>query len=112
MKRSPPAPPRPDRLRRPGRSFGWLDARLVKDHWLARLGPDAIAVAAFLAIVADAQGVSYWGRSRIAVALSIDRARITKALDRLREMDLVAFRPWKPGDGDGVWQLLPLPEDP
>lgn len=109
MPRPRPAPPRPDLVRAPAGAFGWLDARLVREGWLTRVGAEATAVLAFLAIVADRQGVSFYGRDRIAVALDLDRGRVDRALERLLGERLVAFRPWRPGGQDGVWQVLPMP---
>ena len=40
MQREPPRPPRPEQIRRPAGSFGWLDARLLHDRWLVGLGPE------------------------------------------------------------------------
>jgi hypothetical protein len=104
-----PAPPRPYLVRKPPRAFGWLDARLVRDERASRLGPDATAVLLFLALVADRQGASFYGREKMAVSLGLDRARIDRALDRLLLLELVDHRPWREGLPDGVWQLLPLP---
>ena len=107
-----PVPPRPTLVRRPGGAFGWLDARLLHDGWLVRLGPDATAVLLFLALVADHQGASFYGREKMAVQLGLDRAEIDRALDRLLDLDLVDHRPWRDGLLDGVWQLLPVPPAP
>jgi hypothetical protein len=96
-------------VRRPGGAFGWLDARLVRDGWLARLGPDAIAVMTFLALVADRHGASFYGRDKTAKAVGLDRAALDRALDLLVALGLVDQRPWTPGHPDGVWQLLPVP---
>jgi hypothetical protein len=104
-----PTPPRPDLVRTPTGPYGWLDARLLREGWLARLGPDGTAVLAFLALAADQQGVSFYGRARIAHALAIDRGRLDKALHQLLADGLVAFRPWHASAADGVWQLLPTP---
>jgi len=41
--------------------------------------------------------------------LGLGREALDRALERLLEVGLVAHRPWRPGDPDGVWQLLPLP---
>jgi hypothetical protein len=112
MKRSPPTPPRPELLRRPRGSFGWLDDRLLHDDWLAVLGSEATAVLLLLALAADQRGASFYRRDRMALALSIDHPAIDRALERLLELNLVAFRPWQPGLRDGVWQLLPLPLRP
>jgi hypothetical protein len=109
MQRERPVPPRPDLQRTPAGAFGWLDARLLHDGWLARLGPDATAVLTFLALAADRQGASFYGRGRMAAALGLERAALDRALVRLRDLGLVAHRPWRPGNPDGVWQLLPVP---
>jgi hypothetical protein len=89
-----------------------LDVRLVREGWLARVGPEATAVLAFLSIVADRDGVSFYGRDRMAVALDLDRGRLDRALERLLGEQLVAFRPWRPGGQDGVWQVLSPPAPP
>ena len=43
--------------------------------------------------------------------LGIALSRVDDALRRLLDLGLVAFRPWRHADSDGVWQLLPLPGD-
>ncbi len=104
-----PQPPRPELVRRPAGAFGWLDARLLHDDWLVRLGAEAVAVLLLLALAADRQGASYYGRERIGQALGLTRPRVDRALTRLLELGLVAHRPWRAGVPDGVWQLLPVP---
>lgn len=110
MSRRPPPAPRPALERRPQAAFGWLDAALLHDGWLAELGPHASATLVLLALAADRRGVSFYGRDRMACALGMTRHEIDQALQRLLDEDLVAHRPWRPGTRDGVWQLLPLPE--
>jgi hypothetical protein len=107
--RERPVPPRPDLVRRPVRGFGWLDARLLHEGWLSRLGPDATAALTFLALAADERGASFYGRGRMATTLGIEPRALDRALDRLVAVDLVAYRPWRAGHCDGVWQLLPIP---
>lgn len=109
-KRPPPTPPYPDLVRKPKGRFGWLEDRLLHDRWLAELGPDATAVLVFLALAANRQGASFYGRDRIASALGMNRPAVDAALHRLRDLRLVALRPWRSGVEDGVWQLLPVPE--
>lgn len=106
--RRPPSPPQPERIRRPSSSFGWLDARLLHDRWLTNLGTDAIAVMAFLALAANHDGVSYYARSTMALAIDLDVPRLDRALDRLCSVGLLAHRPWRRGTREGVWQLLPI----
>lgn len=110
--RPPPVPPRPELLRRPPGAFGWLDARLLHEGWLAHLGPDATAVLVLLALAADQRGASFYGRARMTSRLGIALPAVGRALDRLLKTGLVAHRPWRAGDPDGVWQLLPLPPPP
>jgi len=111
VKRAPtptPTPPRPDLVRQPHAPFGWLEAHLLHDHWLRRLQPDATAVLLLLALAADRRGASYYSRSRMADRLGMDIGRVDRAVDRLLELGLVALRPWRPGQRDGVWQIMPL----
>jgi len=109
MKRDAPTPPCPEQIRKPAGSFGWLDARLLHEHWLEQLGSERIAVLTLLALAADRTGSSFYRRDSMALALSMPRADLDEALERLLELDLVAHRPWSPGHLDGVWQLLMLP---
>lgn len=110
MKRDPPVPPHPEQIRRPEGSFGWLDARLLHEGWLDRLGPERIAVFTLLALAADRTGSSFYGRESMARLLGMPRADLDEALQRLLELKIVAHRPWSTGHIDGVWQLLPLPK--
>lgn len=107
--RPPPLPPRPQLLRRPHGAFGWLDARLLHDGWLPQIGADGVAVLAFFALAADGRGASYYGRARMASTLGVTEERLDHALDRLRRIGLVDFRPWRASHRDGVWQVLPVP---
>jgi len=104
-----PMPPRPGLQRRPSRSFGWLDARLLQEDWLDRLGPHPTAVLTFLAIAADGEGASFYLRDTMAMKIGMERRELDRSLDRLLELDLVALRPWHRGQVDGVWQVLPIP---
>jgi hypothetical protein len=96
-------------MRRPGGAFGWLDARLHREGWLARLGPDATATLTFLALVADRQGASFYGRDKMAASVGLERQALDRALERLLALGLVDVRLWSPTHPDGVWQLLPVP---
>ena len=107
-RRPPPTPPRPDLVRRPRGAFGWLDAQLLHDGWLADLGPRAVAVLVLLMLAADRRGASYYGRERMADLLGMSRADIDDALNQLLDAGLVEYRPWRQGGVDGVWQLVPV----
>jgi hypothetical protein len=90
-------------------SFGWIDARLKLDGWLAVLTPEAVSVYAFLCLAADRNGVSYYGRDRMARVLGLGDRELHLALRRLLELDLIAFRPFRAGSVDGFHQVLPVP---
>jgi hypothetical protein len=112
--RPPPRPPRPDAVRRiPGRGvaggFGWLEDRLLRERWLARVGPEATAVLVLLALAADRNGVSYYRRETMVGLLGMTRDSVDRALARLQDLGLVAHRAWGPDQVDGVWQLLAVP---
>lgn len=109
MQGSRPEPPHPQLVRRPSGPFGWLPAALLHEGWLAHLGPNATAVLVLLALGADRRGSSFYGRSRMGERLGLGRPELDRALARLVELELVAHRPWRHGDADGVWQLLPVP---
>lgn len=109
-RRPPPAAPRPDLVRRPRGSYGWLEVRMLTQDRLRDLGPEATAVLVFLALVADRRGASWWSRAKMAGSLSMSLGEVDRALQRLEDHGLLAHRPWKTRDRDGVWQLLPLPE--
>lgn len=103
--------PRPDRVRTlQGIAFGWIDAALQHRGWLRVLSPHAIAVYSFLCLVGDRSGVSFYRRDRIARELGLGEREVIDALTRLRELDLIAFRPFRPGAIDGFHQVLSLPD--
>ena len=105
--------PRPDRRRRLGQAgFGWIDARLRSHGWLELLSPTAIAVYAFLCLVADRDGVSWYRRDRIRHELGLTEAELQAALGRLRELELVAYQPFGRHASDGFHQVLGLPSHP
>jgi hypothetical protein len=102
--------PRPERLRTlEGTSFAWLATAILRDGWLRVLPPQATAVYAFLCLAADRQGVSYYRRGRIGHELGLDDGEIHRALTRLQQLDLVAYRPFGPHAVDGFRQVLAVP---
>lgn len=102
--------PCPERVRTlDGTAFGWLDARLWTERWLEVLAAEDLAVYAFLALVADRQGTSWWRRDRMARALGLHVEDVDRARVRLIERDLVAYRPFGPHASDGFHQVLSVP---
>ncbi len=83
----------PDRVRRPPPSgFSWVDRRFLRDH-AAGLSRDALLLYLFLAVVADKDGLSFWGDVRTAASLRVTEAAVALARDELVHHDLVAFAP-------------------
>ena len=79
------------RLRRVPRQFSWIDQRLVSDRHICRCDPPSLALYLFLVTVADARGLSYYGEASIAKHLSLDRASLRQARQRLLDAGLVAY---------------------
>ena len=103
--------PRPDRIRRIGSAgFGWLDARLRTHGWLKLLSPQALSTYAFLCLVADRSGTSWYRRDRIQNELGLHEDQLHTALDRLLDLELIAYRPFGRHASDGFRQVLSLPE--
>jgi hypothetical protein len=99
----------PARLRRPPRSFAWIDHRLRSSALLPMLDPPDLGLYVFLALAADKDGLSCWRLDRIEREMPcFDRSDLWKARDRLLELDLVAFSPWRASDPDGVYQVLSI----
>jgi hypothetical protein len=102
--------PRPDRVRHVGQAgFAWWDANLLRQGWLALLDGPGLTVYAFLCLVADQQGVSWYRRSSMVARLSLDEAQVNAALERLRDLDLIAYSPFHANAADGFHQVLALP---
>lgn len=94
-----------ERLRRIAGGFGWVDHRLVRDRYVDRCSPTALAVYLFLVVVADGDGVSYWGETAMAERLRLGRAELKHARAELEAADLIAYE-------SPIWQLLQLPRVP
>jgi len=89
--------------------FGWLDARLWRDGWLEVLSAEDLAVYAFLCLVADRQGVSWYRQDRIRAALGLAEQAVWHALSRLEALGLVAYRPFHVHASEGFRQVLAVP---
>jgi len=97
----------PGRVRHVPRSFAWIDHRLRSEGILNRLRPEDIGLYLFLALAADREGLSCWRLDRIQRTIPcFDRHTLWDARKRLCEHDLIAYRPWRPGDADGSYQVL------
>lgn len=91
-----------DRIRRINGGFGWVDHRLVRDHYVDDCSPVSLALYLFLIAVSDADGVSYWGDKALAGRLRIGLVELKTARAELEAAALIAYdRP--------VCQVLQLP---
>jgi hypothetical protein len=82
---------RPDRLRRVPPQFSWIDQRLVRERYIERCDPQALALYLVLVTVADAQGVSYYGEANLARLLSMPTASLLRARADLIRLELIAY---------------------
>lgn len=82
---------RPERLRRVHRPFGWVDARLIREDWLAGCSPTAWALYLFWVTVADAQGLSYYADASVARHLGITPAAVSSGRLELIRAGLLVY---------------------
>ena len=100
-----PQPLRPDRIRVIERPFGWIPFRILTSGLLAQLGVPARALYFFLCLVADSNGLSFYGDYRTTMLLKLAGVELRMARQDLMQRDLLAY------DGR-VYQLLSLPDMP
>lgn len=96
---------RPDRIRTLKRPFSWLPFSLIGSGLFARLSCEAKALYTFLCLVADRDGLSFYGEARLLAHSGLCRSDLYKARDELCAADLLAF------DGR-TYQVLSLPDAP
>jgi len=84
------------------RPFGWIPFRVLSSGLLGRLSPSAKLMYFFLCLVADRDGLSFYGPRRIVELLGLEPSQLVEAVGELRDEDVLAF------DGQ-VYQLLSLP---
>ena len=82
---------RPERLRRVPGQFSWIDQRLVREGYLQRCGPEALALYLLLVTVADAQGLSYYGDASVCRLRSIRPEHLQSARAVLLGAGLIAY---------------------
>lgn len=92
-----------DRIRRIAGGFGWVDHRVVRDHYVERCSHGALALYLFLVVVSDGEGISWWSERSLSKRLGMEVDRLRQARAELEAADLVAFEA-------PVWQVLQLRE--
>jgi hypothetical protein len=83
------------------RGFGWIDHRLLRDGYLSRCSPQALALYVLLVCASDAQGLSYYSAPRLAQLLQLEPTALSEARRELIGLGLIAYQ--KP-----LYQLLSL----
>jgi hypothetical protein len=93
---------RPERLRQVPEQFSWVDQALVQRHFIDRCEARAAALYLFLVTESDAQGLSYYGASTLALRLHLSTEELGAARAQLIELELIAYRA-------PLYQVLALP---
>ena len=83
------------------RGFRWIDHRLLRDGYLSRCSPQALALYVLLVCASDAQGLSYYSAPRLAQLLQLEPTALSEARRELIGLGLIAYQ--KP-----LYQLLSL----
>ena len=95
----------PERVRTITGSFAFIEHRFLRDGFWSSLGQHECLLYVFLVLVADRQGLSYYGYDKICTLLRFTLDDYVMARNRLIEKDLIAF------DGH-LFQVLSLPIQP
>src|SRR5262249_35446653 len=74
------------------RGFGWIDHRLLREGYIGRCSPQALALYVLLVCASDAQGLSYYSDSRIAQLLTLEPATLSLARRELIGLGLIAYQ--------------------
>jgi hypothetical protein len=82
----------PKRLRRVPAQFSWIDQRLVRERYIERCDPPALALYLLLLTVADAQGLSYYSDGTAGRLLSMAPERLAQARADLIRAGLIAYQ--------------------
>jgi hypothetical protein len=95
----------PERVRKIGGSFSWIDHRFITGGFLRDLSTLEILLYLFLVAVSDRNGLSFYHDDRIASLLKIDLVCLGKAREGLIQSSLLAFEA-------PLYQVLSLPPRP
>jgi hypothetical protein len=95
----------PQRVRKIAGSFAFIEHRFLRDGFWDTLSHHELLLYLFLVLVADRNGLSYYGFDKICSFLEISTDEYLLARDALIKKDLIAF------DGH-LFQVLSLPQSP
>jgi hypothetical protein len=93
----------PSRIRRIDGGFSFIPHRFVTDGFLSSLDQIPLLLYLFLSVVADRDGLSFYGYDSICSLLQLTGDQYVNARNQLIERDLIAF------DGT-LFQVLSLPK--
>jgi len=100
----------PDRIRKIPKSFAWIDHQLRTNGSFQLMTGDDVGFYFFLALAADKLGLSCWRLDRVEREMPwLNLNTLRAARQRLIELQLVAYQPWRRGAVDGCYQLLTVP---
>jgi len=80
------------KVRRPTRSFGWIDHRIITGGHLAPMSQVEVPVYLFLCAVADRHGISFYNPITLARLVKHSATAVRKALESLAERQLIAVQ--------------------
>jgi hypothetical protein len=96
----------PRRLRRkPPCGFGWIDHRLLREGYLARCTPQALALYCLLVCASDERGLSFYSDPKLCAILGLESGELRRARRDLIQLGLIAHQA-------PICQLLALEETP
>ena len=95
----------PDRVRKIGGSFAFVEHRFLRDGFWVSLTRDELLLYFLLVMAADRTGVSYYGYEKLCRLLSIAADDTIAARNALIDKDLIAFEA-------PLFQVLSLPAKP
>ena len=98
-------PLKPDRRRHITGSFAFLEHRFLRDGFWSSLTQHECLLYVFLVLVADRNGLSYYGYDKICTLIRLSPEDYLVARNGLIAQDLIAF------DGH-LFQVLSLPDKP
>jgi hypothetical protein len=81
----------PHRVRQVTGSFGFIPHRFMTEGFWASLGGNELLLYLFLVMVADSNGLSYYGSKKICSLLHLSDEEYIDARDRLIARDLIAL---------------------
>lgn len=95
----------PERVRRIGGSFAFIEHRFLRDRFWESLTVNELLLYFFLVLVCDRQGLSFYHFDKICSLLCMSLDHYLAARDALIEKDLLAFN-------GQIYQVLSLPKAP